>query len=402
MKKYVLLLLIWALTMPMMGQRADTIGPDSLPPTPWPQSLRLRLDTVLMQQQPLLRTSELGLLVWDLTADSALYAVNPHHILRPASTMKLVTSITALDRLGGAYQFSTSLYYKGTIDGNTLNGDVICVGGMDPCFNIDDMHAFVEQLQRLGVDTICGRLVADKTMKDADTLGWGWCWDDDNPVLTPLLLQGKDNFMERFSISLRAAGITLQATQAEERLPAGATFVCKRFHTMDQVLMRMMKESDNLYAESMFYQLAAITGTKGAGVKQARTVIWKLIDKLGLVSADYKIADGSGLSLYNYLSPELEVRLLRYAWRNTNIQAHLLPSLPIAGQDGTLKKRMQKTAAAGNVHAKTGTVTGVSTLAGYCTAPNGHVLCFAIMNQGVLTASRARTFQDMVCIQLCQ
>ena len=410
MKKHILLLLIWALTLPVFAQNDDPVRvdfpdaqmTDSLPPVPWPQSMRLQLDTLLMNHRAMLSTSDLGLLVWDLTADSALYAMNPRHILRPASNMKLLTAITALDKLGGSYKYRTSLYYKGSIVDGTLTGDVYCVGGFDPRFNTDDLHAFVEKLQSLGVDTICGRLVADKSMKDIDTLGWGWCWDDENPVLSPLLMAGKDNFLERFSISLRAAGMTLITEQAEEKLPAGATLVCSRFHTMDQILGRMMKESDNLYAESMFYQLAATQGARPATAKNARTVISKFIDnKLGLTSSDYIFADGSGLSLYNYLSPELEVRLLRYAWRNTNIIAHLMPSLPIAGHDGTLSKRMKGTAADNNVKAKTGTVKGVITLAGYCTAPNGHMLCFAIMNQGVLTASRARDFQDKLCIILC-
>ena len=80
---------------------------------------------------------------------------------------------------------------------------------------------------------------------------------------------------------------------------------------------------------------------------------------------------------------------------------HLLPSLPIAGIDGTLSKRMRKTSAEGNVRAKTGTLTGVISLAGYCTAANGHQLCFSIINQGVLHANNARTFQDRICTALC-
>ena len=62
---------------------------------------------------------------------------------------------------------------------------------------------------------------------------------------------------------------------------------------------------------------------------------------------------------------------------------------------------MKGTWAEGNVQAKTGTVTGVSCLAGYCTAPNGHRLCFSVMNQGVLTISKARDFQDRLCMLMC-
>ena len=133
----------------------------------------------------------------------------------------------------------------------------------------------------------------------------------------------------------------------------------------------------------------------------ARKAAKQLIKKIGLGGRTYKIADGSGLSLYNYVSAELLVALLRYAYSKDDIRAHLRPALPIAGVDGTLKDRMKKTAAAGNVRAKTGTLTGISSLAGYCTAPNGHELCFAIINQGIMRTQTGRNFQDRVCKVLC-
>ena len=118
---------------------------------------------------------------------------------------------------------------------------------------------------------------------------------------------------------------------------------------------------------------------------------------MGLNGSRYKFADGSGLSLYNYVSAELEVKMLRYAFHDQNIYNHLLPALPIAGTDGTLRKRMTGAFTRGNVHAKTGTVTGISSLCGYLTAANGHHLCFAIINQGVMHHKNGRRFQDKVC-----
>ena len=171
---------------------------------------------------------------------------------------------------------------------------------------------------------------------------------------------------------------------------------------MDQILHKMMKESDNLYAESMYYQIAASTGNKWASAKSARNVERQLIRKIGLNPARYKLADGSGLSLYNYLSAELEVKLLRYAYLNGNIMDHLKHSLPIGGVDGTLKKRMKNSFVHGNVKAKTGTLTGIISLAGYCTAANGHELCFAIINNGIMHGNNARHFADKVCTLLCQ
>ena len=163
-----------------------------------------------------------------------------------------------------------------------------------------------------------------------------------------------------------------------------------------------MKESDNLYAECMYYQIAASTGNRPASAKSARNVERQLINKLGLDASRYRLADGSGLSLYNYLSAELEVMMLRYAFRNDNIKQHLIHSLPIAGVDGTLKKRMKSGSVHGNVKAKTGTLTGIISLAGYCTAANGHELCFSIINNGIMHGSNARHFADKVCNLLCQ
>lgn len=383
----------------------DSVGRDTVSAEqnamPWPQRIQSRLDG-LIQGNSMLTTSQLGLMVYDLTADSTLYRYNERQMMRPASTLKAITAITAIDRLGGSYQLKTTLYYKGTIENRTLRGDIYCTGGFDPRFNSDDMNAFVEGIRRMGVDTIRGRIVADKSMKDDDRLGEGWCWDDDNPVLSPLLISRKDRFVERFVDELREVGVVVDAEQTEGRTPQDAFAICTRSHTMDQILMKMMKESDNLYAEALFYQIAASTGARPAKARNARNIVLTLAAKAGANTRMCRIADGSGLSLYNYVSAEFETRILRYAYNNSNIYLHLYPALPIAGEDGTLRKRMKNSFTAGNVHAKTGTVMGVSSLTGYCTASNGHVLCFSILNQGVLHSSNGRNFQDRVCNILCQ
>ena len=129
-------------------------------------------------------------------------------------------------------------------------------------------------------------------MKSTVLLGKGWCWDDVNPVLSALVYARKDVFMDRFMQELRKADIVLDAFTATGQRPQDATCICTRFHTMDQILMRMMKESDNLYAEAMFFQIAAATGNKPATAKNAAQVVKRLIAKLGLNAADYKVADG--------------------------------------------------------------------------------------------------------------
>lgn len=380
----------------------DTLALDTIAEPvalPWPQNVQARLDAILKSRQ--FQTTQIALQVYDLTADSVIYQYNERQQMRPASTMKMINAVTSLDRLGGSYQFKTRLYYTGKVDSCVLRGNLYCKGGMDPAFNVDDLNAFVESVKKLGVDTIRGNIYADLSMKDTDRWGEGWCWDDDNPSLSPLLVGKKDRFMSRFVKELRDAHIVFIGDTLRATTPAGATELCARFHTMDQILMRMMKNSDNLYAESMFYQLAAL-GNRKATAKTGREHVNRLIQKLGLNPGNYYIADGSGLSLYNYVSAELEVAFLRYAYRNNNIYTPLLTSMPIAGVDGTLENRMRTGFARGNVKAKTGTVTGVSALAGYLTAANGHRLCFSIINQGQRKATTVRPYQDRICEALCK
>ena len=367
---------------------------------PWPENVKAGLDSLVAD--PLMERTQLGLMVYDLSADSTLYRYGSRQTLRPASTMKLLTGITALDVLGSRYDYRTYLYYTGTIANGVLSGDIWLVGGMDPLFDDTDMHIMAETLHRVGVDSISGRIVRDISFKEEMLLGEGWCWDDDNPQLTPLLVSRKDEFADRFKDELVKCGIAVNAPITSDRLPKDALLICSRSHRLSEVLEPMMKESDNLFAESMFFQIAASMGKRPATAAHARQIIKSTVAKAGVTGVPYRIADGSGLSLYNYVTPELMVSLLRYAYLKRDIMAVLYPSLPVAGVDGTLKKRMKGGAAQGNVHAKTGTVSGVSSLAGYCRAANQHHQAFCIINQGIMKNAEGRDFQDKVCELLCR
>lgn len=406
MKKRTILGLFWLLSVSLHAQTEQIVSePAATSDTtelqlPWPQQMQSQLDS--MMRDPLLDYTQMGLMVWDLTDDCQLFAMNQRQLLRPASTMKLVTAITALDYLGTNYQYTTSLYYKGDITDHTLQGDLYCVGGLDPSFSYGDLDAFAQSVKQQGIDTIRGSIIADKTMKDTLKWGEGWCWDDDNPTLSPLLVDRKDNFLMQFISALSRHDVVLEdITIREGQVDEEATLLSQHKTSIDQILLRMMKDSDNLYAESMYYQIAAHRNHPGKALYAQRQEK-ALMERAGLNSSRYKLADGSGLSLYNYISAECLLRLLRYAYQHQPVYKHLLPSLPIAGEDGTLKKRMTDTHAEGNVQAKTGTLTGIISLAGYCTASNGHRLCFAIINQGTLSAKAARSFQDKICDILCE
>ena len=368
----------------------------------WQYEKQQALD--LLCQAPLFETTQLGLYVYDLTDSEPLYAVNAAHRMRPASCQKLVTAITALHYLKSDFRLHTDFRIKGKVVNGVLQGDLIVVGGMDPMVTADELFQAAATIkQQQGIQSIAGNIIYDRSMREDAPYGWGWCWDDDYGPLSALLVDGKDQFEQKWTEALEKVGIkTYVGNREQGTRNRQETNVYSIRHDLDLLLEKMMKESNNIYAECLFYQTAATTGKKGAGHKEVAARTEELLQRIGLQPDHYKIADGSGLSLYNYASAEMLVALLGYAWRTERIREHLLPSLPIAGYDGTLKNRMIGTTAEGNVKAKTGTVTGISSLAGYLTAANGHILAFAIINQGVSSMALGRAFQDKICQELCR
>ena len=353
-----------------------------------------RLDHLLGDS--LLRHSQMAMCVYDISDDTLLFSHNELQLMRPASCQKVVTSVAALTLLGTDHHFSTKLYLDGTQEGTVFKGDVIVRAGFDPLLNSADLEAMISELSKRGITSIQGNLLLDMTMKDTLSRGAGWCWDDDDKLIRPLYLDGKLAFSKPFRNLLRKAEIQFKGRTLSRPLPETAELVAEHRRPIKEVMRPMMKESDNLCAEAVFYQIAALSQKPKASADDAVKLINDFIDEQGLNSKHYRIADGSGLSLYNYATPQLFLKLLRYAYANSKMRRLLFEVLPIAGIDGTLKKRMQLTPAEGNVRAKTGSVTGVSTLAGYCTTAHGHMLCFVIFNQGLVRASHGRAYQDKV------
>ena len=257
----------------------------------WKENITNRLDGIMRSQ--LLETVQASVMVWDLTDDVPAYQFREKLHLRPASTMKCVTAIAALDKLGADYDFKTRIYYTGTINDSTkvLHGDLYCLGGMDPMLSTSDMSAIADSIRQLGITRIEGNVYADLSFKDKDRLGEGWCWDDKNPVLTPLLVNRKDDFMDTLLRKLRNVGVSVDGFTDERQVPSNASLIVTYTHSIREVLHRMLKVSDNLYAESMFYQLAASGGVRWCSAKQGRNYENALFARLGLNPRECRVRD---------------------------------------------------------------------------------------------------------------
>lgn len=445
----------------------------------WGQASFSQIDSLIAKMLP--EGSSVGIAVYDLTAGRTLYTHQAEKLSRPASTMKLLTAITALSRPEADEPFRTEVWHDGVIERDTLKGNLYVVGGFDPEFDDEAMDSLVSQVVSSSFSVVEGQVYGDVSMKDSLYWGSGWAWDDTpaayQPYLSPLMfckgtvevtvlpaaLQGDkavvlchprssyyelDNqartrvpgagrltvtrnwlsngnrllvsgnvtgvrketlnlfdssafFMHTFLERLLARGVTVSPTYAYAALPADSGKVARLAcweTSIQQVLNQLMKESDNLNAEALLCRLGAqASEKKQVAAEDGIVEIMKLIRRLGKNPNQYKIADGCGLSNYNYLSPALLVDFLKYAYSHTEVFRKLYKSLPVGGVDGTLKHRMKKAPAFRNVHAKTGSFTAINTLAGYLRQKNGHEVAFAIMNQNILSAARARAFQDKVC-----
>ena len=410
----------------------DSVGIDALSPDEmvmsWEQRVKTELDKLAFEADHAYYNT--GICVWDLTADSLLWGYNHQKVMRPASTQKVLTAVSALSLLGARHEFKTRAYYTGNISADgILHGDIYVVGAFDPMYSITDLKALARTISNLGIKRISGKVYGDASMKSQDLYGNGWCWDDVpskyEPYLCALMVErgmtapkfnsySKDpsfhpalHFVyvlsqELYNLGIKNAdGMSISEYGMKEYTYNGQNFYTKT-RIIDQVMQQMLKMSDNLHAEAVFFQLAYANAGKNSTWKDGAKQVENVLRKVGVATSYAKVADGSGVSLYNYVSPDAEVAMLRYAHQNSNIYQYFYPALPIAGVDGTLETRMKTGNAYRNVHAKTGTLEGVISLTGYVTASNGHQLAFSILVNGVLSAQVARNFQDRVCQELAR
>jgi len=148
---------------------------------------------------------------------------------------------------------------------------------------------------------------------------------------------------------------------------------------LKDLLKVLMKKSENLYAETMVRIMGLMNSGYGS-FYDGKKVVENVLSGLGIEPNTYSYSDGSGLSRYNFISPQQIIKILKYmrksqqweTWREIQ---------PIAGVDGTLKRRMKGTKAEGNVRAKTGTIANVRGLSGYLTTSDGEEMVFSFLGR---------------------
>jgi D-alanyl-D-alanine carboxypeptidase/D-alanyl-D-alanine-endopeptidase (penicillin-binding protein 4) len=201
--------------------------------------------------------------------------------------------------------------------------------------------------------------------------------------------------------ALREALATKGIAVSDEAVPLAAsdTVLTMISPSLREILPPFMKPSQNQIGEMLFKTLGRERGTAGTA-SAARLVVEKQLEAWGATQAGFVVRDGSGLSRYDYVSPETIVHVLAAMRRDTAFMTYY-DALPIAGVDGTIRTRMRGTPAAGNVRAKTGSVAQARSLSGYVTALNGDTLIFSILaNNWNVPAGRVTAAADSIAARL--
>lgn len=203
--------------------------------------------------------------------------------------------------------------------------------------------------------------------------------------------------------SLHANGIQFNGDVSVAAAPANAAVLATHeSQTLDLIVKEMLKKSDNLTTDALLLTTGAHFYKSAGNWQNGLSALKKILGpRAGIDFNQNLINDGAGLSRYNLLSPHQLVQVLNYDYKNPILRPVLFMTLPIGGVDGTLKWRMTEADVRGRVHAKTGSMTGVTALAGYVETRDRGPVTFAIIVNGFLGKDFPyNRLQDKTCTLL--
>ena len=377
-------------------------------PTPLVNPLeKLHADIDAVLEEVLFTNASIGIKVVAVETGEVIYEKNSHKLHHPASTTKLFTAATALAKLGSDFQFETTLYADAIVKGEVV-GNIYLKGRADPVLQSQDVVKLGDALLQSGVKSIQGQIVVDETYLDPVWEGPGWMRDDRPLWISALSIREVEPNASAMSRSLACGHLLKTALKEKEvhvtgkivsgTVPSDARSIARHLSPpLTDILRLMNKPSDNWVAELLFKTIGAEVRGEPGTWKKGRETIAEFLGEIMDEPLAHRFVDGSGLSRYNLLNAELLTKLLVYMYHNFELMPEFLASLPIAGVDGTLKNRMQGVSAEKVLRAKTGTLSGVSALAGYTVTADDEVFAFGILiSHYVGSAASARRIQDKI------
>ena len=369
-------------------------------------------------------------------AGGLVVAESPDLLVVPASTMKVLTATSALARLGGPTRFRTEVRSVNKPSGPTLNGDLWLVGGGDPLLETADytktqrhdpaeatsFDALVDDMVKTGITTVTGSVVGDGRRFDDKTRVSSWkrsytsggevgvisglMVNDNSSVIT-----AKGRRVASTDPSADAArllksmlgdrGITVLGesrsavgTDRAAGLAAPETLAVVESGPIGDVVGEMLRWSDNTTAEMLVKEIGYVDGSTPVpgGWPLGLTRIERSLHLSGVTGVGLRLIDGSGLDVSNRVT----CRILLQTIESHPKSSAFFAGLPVMGESGTLRSRLRNSPAKGRVRAKTGTLNGVSSLAGVADASDGSVITFAMVFNGLSSTATGVAAADAI------
>jgi D-alanyl-D-alanine carboxypeptidase/D-alanyl-D-alanine-endopeptidase (penicillin-binding protein 4) len=443
----------------------------------WQTQVNRRLDSLSNSQ--FLQTGMIGMSVKSAKTGKNVISFQAKKSLAPASTMKLLSTATALMTLGDSFMYQTTLEYSGSIVDSVLNGNVYIKGNGDPSLgswrfkNQPDykqlLDAWASKVKALGIKKINGRIMGDASFFNANVIPSTWIWGDmgnyygagcyglninenlfwvtfqpkgymesagfvktapDLPYLTKInkvltdragtgdqvmiystpyqdavLMEGfvpqgssfsvkgsipDPAFYMAFALGKKCEELGIQIQEGptstlelDKRYlthskPNGTmTIATQNSPSLKELVKACNYQSINLYAEA-FLKTPSVLLNMGNGTSDAVKGFEQIWRAKGLNMQGLKMKDGSGLSPSNAVTTDIMTDVLSIMTTEKSFNSYY-ESIPVVGVSGTVANLAKKSKAAGNIHAKSGSIEGVRAYAGYFTASNGELYCFSII-----------------------
>ena len=401
-----------------------------------PAALDARIDAWV--GNPVFRTAEWAILVVNPERGDTIYAHNPALLMVPASNMKIITSSVALTQLGPNFRFTTTFATHGTLANDVLNGDLVVTGRGDPTLSNHmrgnaraAMDTIADSIVAHGIREITGHIYSGADNFPGPAVGAGWDWDDlessdgagvdellFNEGMSRVVVRGPtgdsvvksapagnptQDYLHELQLALEARGVRTglgvgESVVPRDGVPLDTLFVLQSV-PLSQILPYFLKPSQNQMGEVLMRTIGLErtgVGTADSGI----AVAGRQLTAWGIPRDGYQLHDGSGMARADLISPETIVRIYDRMRASPDF-ATFYNALPIAGVDGTIARRMIGTAAANNVHAKTGSLRWVRSLSGYVTDGDGERLIFSVLaNKWTTPATTVTMTADSIAAAL--
>ena len=348
-----------------------------------------------------------GVLIYNPILQDTIFSINESQPMTPASLTKLFTTSTSLSLMGGDHKLSTKLFTEdNNIKDGIIDGNLYIKGFGNSIFTEHDLKYLVDELLKKGIKSITGSVIGDDSYFDDIYVREDWIDGEGAnvklPPISALVLDRNRTTVRKkirrryryisenvkdpslfiasqLSEKLKLSGIEIKGKSSKGLAPYKIFPIAEKSVQLKELVSLVNKHSDNFLAECLFKTLGAESSKMQGNSFFSQQAILKFIKDNNIYSLGTEIVDGSGISRSDQATPLAINGLLEKMYFDLINFDDFYNSLSIAGVDGTLRGRMMGTEAENNFRGKTGSLNGVSGLAGYLTTQDGEDLIITII-----------------------